>query len=92
MNDLISRSGLVAELETFKMSLGDVVLRFIVDRVIKLVKEFQTKEEPPAKEWRPPYYAQRGCTSCRHVAKNWSEEPCKGCNILTGWKNWELCE
>ena len=38
MNDMISRSALIAELEAFKMSLGDVVLRFIVDRVIELVK------------------------------------------------------
>lgn len=37
-NDTISRSALVAELEAFKMSLGDVVLRLIVDRVIEIVK------------------------------------------------------
>jgi hypothetical protein len=42
-NDTISRSALVAELEAFKMSLGDVVLRYIVDRVIELVKNFQVK-------------------------------------------------
>lgn len=40
MNDTISRSALVAELEAFKMSLSDVVLRFVVDRVIGLVKGF----------------------------------------------------
>ena len=39
-NDMISRSALVAELEAFKMSLGDIVLRFVVDRVIDVVKEF----------------------------------------------------
>lgn len=38
MNDVISRSDLIAELEAFKMSLGDIVLRFIVDRVIDIVK------------------------------------------------------
>ena len=38
MDDLISRSALVAELECYKMSLGDIVLRFVVDRVIDLVK------------------------------------------------------
>lgn len=37
-NDTISRSALVAELEAFKMSMGDPVIRFIVDRVIELVK------------------------------------------------------
>ena len=40
MNDTISRSALIAELEAFKMSLGDVVLRFVVDRVIDVVKGF----------------------------------------------------
>lgn len=90
--DTISRSALIVELEAFKMSLGDIVLRYIVDRVIELVKNFQVKEDPPAKEWRPTYYTQRGCPTCRHVAKNWFEGPCRGCNILTGWKNWELCE
>ena len=39
-NDTISRSALVAELECYKMSLGDIVLRFIVDRVIEIVKGF----------------------------------------------------
>lgn len=38
MDDLISRSALIAELEAFKMSMGDIVLRFVVDRVIDLVK------------------------------------------------------
>jgi hypothetical protein len=37
-NDTIFRSALVAELEAFKMSLGDIVLRFVVDRVIDIVK------------------------------------------------------
>lgn len=40
MNDMISRSALIAELEAFKMSLGDIVLRFVVDRVIDVVKGF----------------------------------------------------
>lgn len=41
MNDTISRSDLIAELEGFKMSLGDVVLRYVVDRVIDVVKGFK---------------------------------------------------
>ena len=88
-NDTISRSALVAELEAFKMSLGDIILRFVVDRVIELVKNFQVKEEAPAETKEPARLVRTGCPTCRHVAKNWSEEPCKGCNILTGWKNWE---
>lgn len=46
MNDLISRSALVAELESFKMSLGDIVFRFVVDRVIERVKA-QPAAKPP---------------------------------------------
>ena len=44
MNDLISRSALIAELECFKMSLADVVLRFLVNRVIEIVKAFHVAE------------------------------------------------
>ena len=40
-DDMISRSALIAELEAFKMSLGDIVLRFVVDRIIGIVKEFK---------------------------------------------------
>lgn len=40
-NDIISRSALIAELEAFKMSMGDIVLRYIVDRVIELVRGFR---------------------------------------------------
>lgn len=37
-NDLISSSALLAELEGFKLSLGDIFFRMIVDRVIERVK------------------------------------------------------
>ena len=89
MNDMISRSGLVAELEAFKMSLGDIVLRYVVDRVIDLVKNFQVKENPPAEKKKPTALVERDCRTCRHVAKNWSEEPCRGCNTSNNWENWE---
>lgn len=42
MNDLISRSALIEALEGFKMSLGDIFFRMIVDRVIERVKEQPT--------------------------------------------------
>lgn len=42
MNDLISRTALIAELEAFKMSLGDFVLGWVVDRVIERVKQQPT--------------------------------------------------
>ena len=44
MNDLISRTKLIADLKAFKMSLGDIVLGWVVDRVIERVKQ-----QPPAK-------------------------------------------
>jgi hypothetical protein len=47
MNDLISRAAVIAELEAFKMSLGDIVLRFVVDRVIDLVREVGCEKEKP---------------------------------------------
>lgn len=39
MSDLISRSKLIDQLEGLKLSLGDVILGFVVDRVIEQVKE-----------------------------------------------------
>lgn len=39
MIDLISRSALIEALEGFKMSLGDIFFRMIVDRVIERIKE-----------------------------------------------------
>lgn len=49
-NDTISRSALVAELEAFKMSLGDVVLRLIVDRVIEIVKAHSGVDAAPVQK------------------------------------------
>lgn len=45
MNDLIDRTELIAQLECFKVSLGDVVLGWVVDRVIGIVKTLPTVEE-----------------------------------------------
>ena len=42
--DAIPRSDLVAELERFRVSLADVVLRFLVNRVIEIVKAFSASE------------------------------------------------
>jgi hypothetical protein len=39
MPDLIDRAELIAQLDCFKMSLGDVILRLIVDRAIDVVKQ-----------------------------------------------------
>lgn len=39
MNDLISRPALLEVLEGFKLSLGDIFFRMIVDRVIERIRE-----------------------------------------------------
>lgn len=38
MDDVISRYALIAELEAYKMSMADIVLRFLVDRIIGIIK------------------------------------------------------
>lgn len=49
-NDLISRSALLAELEGFKLSLGDIFFRMIVDRVIERVKAQPTVDQKVTNE------------------------------------------
>lgn len=44
MNDLIDRAELIAQLEGFKLSLGDVILGFVVDRVIERVRQLPAVE------------------------------------------------
>lgn len=38
-NDLISRAQLIEQLEGFKINLADIFFCFVVDRVIKIVKD-----------------------------------------------------
>ena len=45
--DLISRAAIIADLECFKLSLGDIVLRFVVDRIIERVKALPAAEVTP---------------------------------------------
>lgn len=49
MNDLISRSALVAELESFKNSLGDVFFMMIVNQIIRRVEQMPAAEGVPSK-------------------------------------------
>lgn len=44
MDDLIDRPKLIRDLECFKMSLGDIVFGFVLDRVIERVKAQPTAE------------------------------------------------
>lgn len=50
MADLIDRAKLIADLEAFKLSLGDIVFGFVVDRVIE-----QVKAQPKVKTSFKPY-------------------------------------
>jgi hypothetical protein len=45
VNDLISRGALIEELRAFKISLGDIVLGWVVDRVIERVAQMPGKGE-----------------------------------------------
>lgn len=82
-NDTISRSALVAELEAFKMSLGDIVLRFVVDRVIELVKAQSGVEEAPAPEPEPE---EKWCMDCIHMHLSICDEPCRSCEDHRRWE------
>lgn len=44
MDDLISRSALIAELERFKLSIGDIFLQFLVNRIIVIIKALPAVE------------------------------------------------
>lgn len=44
-NDLISRAEVISQLECFKLSLGDIFFRFVVDRVIERVREIPAAEQ-----------------------------------------------
>lgn len=44
MGDLISRSALIAELERFKLSIGDIFLQFLVNRIIGIIKALPAAE------------------------------------------------
>ena len=81
-NDTISRSALVAELEAFKMSLGDIVLRYVVDRVIDLVKAW-----PAVKIYTP----KKLCENCKHWDRPLAELPCRICNKANDRTHWEPC-
>lgn len=43
-DDLISRAEVIAQLEAFKFCLGDIILGFVVDRVIERVRDIPAAE------------------------------------------------
>ena len=76
MNDLISRSELIAQLESFKLSLGDVILGFVVDRVIERVREMPSK---------PPHLDEELPRAMRRVInEKYKAEALKACERLEG--------
>lgn len=72
-NDTISRSALIAELEAFKTSMGDVVLRFIVDRIIGIVKAL------PGAKVTPESFVEKRCGTCRYFEQSAADFPCCAC-------------
>lgn len=60
-NDMISRSALIAELEGFKLSLGDIFFRMIVDRVIERIRE-QPFADTMFRCKNCEHYNRKGCT------------------------------
>ncbi len=47
VDDLIHRAKLIADLEAFKMSLGDIIFVWLVDRVIELIRRQPGVEVDP---------------------------------------------
>lgn len=45
MKDNISRAEAIQTLECFKMQLGDIVLRWVVDRVISIIQQLPNAEQ-----------------------------------------------
>ena len=84
MDDLISRSGLIAELESFKVVTGDPVIRVIVDRIIGIVRAHPGKEVPG-------HPVVKDCESCIHGGVHPEDEPCTSCVQFPGamFPNWE---
>jgi len=96
-NDTISRSALVAELEAFKMSMGDIVLRFIVDRVIERVNAQPVVESLAAtpEEQQPVEASNREnvqCAGCKYHDLTFLQEPCKSCGFFGDRCCWEPME
>ena len=72
-NDTISRSALVADLESFKVQMGDPVLRYLVDRVIERVKV------QPGVEVAPEIFIEKRCGTCRYFEQSAADFPCCAC-------------
>lgn len=77
-NDTISRSALVAELENFKVTAGDPVIRLIIDRVIGIVKEHPAAEVNAADEKRQKV---KDCWNCANSDRPSYEWPCTACTV-----------
>ena len=82
-NDTISRSALAAELENFKVTAGDPVIRLIIDRVIGIVNAQPGVDAAPM----------GSCDKCKHAEVDVDAEPCLSCIEKMGLcrPNWEPC-
>lgn len=87
-NDTISRSALIAELEGFKVSTGDPVIRLIIDRIISIVKDRPDVElpEPQLQHLSEiPSLEERSCDNCLHFDLSASDYPCYKCHYHREW-------
>ena len=71
MDDLISRSELIAQLERRMVHAVDPVVKVLFARMIELVGQQPTAELVPAED--------RYCDNCKHHQNEPWEHPCKGC-------------
>ena len=45
MSDKISRTAVIQALECFKVNLGDIVLRWVIDRCIEIIRRLPSIDE-----------------------------------------------
>ena len=85
--DLIDRTALVEELERFKVSVPDPVLRLVVARVIDRVKVQPVVDAPVV---RVP--VELSCDTCKHLGKSAHRDPCASCLAGEDYRNWEWAD
>ena len=83
--ELIDRTALIEELESFKVSVPDPVLRLVVARVIDRVKVQPMVDAPVIR-----VYVDMACDTCKHVHCLCTDDPCKSCiSSSENHPNWE---
>lgn len=83
MDDLISRSALVADLESRKAAAADPVIRLLFDRLIEVV------EAQPAVD---AVLIKRDCCTCKYGDRTTLREPCRDCWGRDDAPKWERAD